>query len=159
MRAVDDRILLALNTPIETANAKSEITEEETCAFFFRKLHDTSRERRQFIKDCIGTQTQFVRKLDEKANANPTDKTLATLQNAAVRKVWLRHSIQDARDILIRNVSQFLPFSFEHSKCNNWQKIRVKRTHSLRLRKSVRLIFLVRVHHRCKNHSQSIRVH
>lgn len=87
MHEIDKRILHTINTPLANENAKSEVTQAESCAFFLRKLHENSKLRYTFIKDCVQAQTDFVDKLQAQVDTNKTNTAARGLLTIAGKKV------------------------------------------------------------------------
>lgn len=88
MHEIDRRIIKTLNTLLVDDNkANSEITKAESCAFFFRKLHENSRERHTFIKECIQPKIDFVQKMETQVENNKTDVAAINLLNISNKKV------------------------------------------------------------------------
>lgn len=88
MQEIDKRILHTINTPLANKNAKSEVTQAESCAFFLSKLNENSRQRHTFIKECVQTQIDFVEKLEAQVEKNKTDTAARNLLTIAGKKVW-----------------------------------------------------------------------
>lgn len=91
MRQFDNKILYALNTPNSGLNANSEVTEYESCAFYFEKFRNNCLLRRNFIIDCVGKQNEFVNKIKKRMEEDENDVLSAKFYSVASKKVcrWL----------------------------------------------------------------------
>lgn len=88
MREIDDKILYALYTAKrENAKQSNEVTEVETCTFYFKKFYENCALRRSFVIDCIQKQEDFLAKLEEKVEKNKSDVSAIKLFNMALQKV------------------------------------------------------------------------
>lgn len=87
MRQFDNKILYALNTPNSGLNANSEVTEYESCAFYFEKFRNNCLLRKNFIIDCVGKQTEFVNKIKKRMEEDESDVLSAKFYSVASKKV------------------------------------------------------------------------
>lgn len=87
MRAIDDKIVYALNTSVPTESFKRDSSANQTCKELSEKLEIVYNDRNKFIRNCIASTANRVQRLKQTKDNNPDDASANKNFKSESRKV------------------------------------------------------------------------
>lgn len=114
MRAIDDKIIYALNTTVPTKSFKGQVNAAETCKGLYEELTESHRKRDSAIKKCISEVSSQVKICKAARDKDPDDlQAIKNLRNTQAKLRLMQSELNIEEVVKDRSLKVF------HEKCRN----------------------------------------